>query len=200
MFPSLAASRPRTRRVRYPRGSSSRLSVMAWIDGPPMLRRAMMRTTRTGSASGDIGGVVDTHAMGSGPEVHTTVLVPVWNAYVQWLAQAVASIEAQGVATRIVVIDNASEVALPELPGVSTVTSPRRLTLGAARNLGLEQVTTPYVVVWDADDTMLPGTLGFLEAAMRSDPSLAAFGTAIVEAPSGRRHQWPRRWVAAIAR
>src|SRR4051794_36894339 len=138
--------------------------------------------------------------MGSGPEVLTTVLMPVWGEYVQWLPQAVASVQEQDVATPIVVVDNASDVPLPGLPGVSVVTSPRRLTLGAARNLGLTHVTTPYVVVWDADDTMLPGTLGVMEDAMRSDPPLAAFGTAIVEEASGRRHRWPRRWAVALAR
>src|SRR4051794_37617059 len=138
--------------------------------------------------------------MGSGPEVLTTVLMPVWGEYVQWLPQAVASVQEQDVATPIVVVDNASDVPLPGLPGVSVVTSPRRLTLGAARNLGLAQVTTPYVVVWDADDTMLPGTLGILQRAIGADHRLAAYGSAIVEAPSGRRHRWPRRWVATLAR
>src|SRR4051794_13903447 len=122
--------------------------------------------------------------MGAGPDVRTTVLIPVWNDYAQWLASAVASLEQQDVTARIVVVDNASEVALPDLPSVAVVASPRRLTLGAARNLGLVHVTTPYVVVWDADDTMVPGTLGFLEDAMRSDAGLAAYGTAIVEEPS----------------
>jgi glycosyltransferase involved in cell wall biosynthesis len=138
--------------------------------------------------------------MGSGPEVLTTVLMAVWDEYVPWLPQAVASVQAQDVATRVVVVDNASDVRLPGLPGVCVVTSPRRLTLGAARNLGLAHVSTPYVVVWDADDTMLPGTLGFLQRAMRADRRLAAYGSAIVEEPSGRRHRWPRRWVAALAR
>ena len=138
--------------------------------------------------------------MGHGPDVQTTVLIPVWNDYAQWLEQAVASLAQQDVEPRIVVVDNASEVALPELPGVSVVVTPRRLTLGAARNLGLAHVTTPFVLVWDADDTMLPGTLGFLQGAISSDPGLAAYGTAILEEPSGRRHRWPRRWVAALAR
>src|SRR4051794_12076941 len=138
--------------------------------------------------------------MGSGPEVLTTVLMPVWGEYVQWLPQAVASVQAQDVATRIVVVDNASDVPLPGLPGVSVVTSPRRLTLGAVRNLGLAHVTTPYVVVWDVDDTMLPGALTVMEDAMRFDPSRAAFGTAILEEATGRRHRWPRRWIAAVAR
>jgi glycosyltransferase involved in cell wall biosynthesis len=138
--------------------------------------------------------------MGGDRDVRTTVLIPVWDEYASWLTQAVASVEAQNVATRILVVDNASEVAVPRARGVCVVNTGRRLTLGAARNLGLAQVDTPYVVVWDADDTMLPGTLGFLEDAIRSDTSLAAFGTAIVEQPSGRRHRWPRPWVAVLVR
>src|SRR3954453_8238057 len=204
MLPSLAPSRPRTRRVRYPRASSRRATVIAWIDGPPTLSRAMIRTRRTVSASGDIGALipvlVDTQPMGSGPEALPTVLMAVWDEYVPWLPQAVRSVQQQDAAARLVVVDNASDARLPALPGVCVVTSPRRLTLGAARNLGLTHVTTPYVVVWDADDTMLPGTLGVMEDAMRSDPTLAAFGTAIVEEASGRRHRWPRRWAVALAR
>src|SRR4051794_40052477 len=122
------------------------------MDGPPTLSRAMIRTTRTVSAAGDIASpadpVDDTREMGGGSDVQTTVLIPVWDDYVKWLEQAVVSLTAQDVATRIVVVDNASEVNLPVLPGVAVVTSPRRLTVGAARNLGLGQVTTPYVVVW----------------------------------------------------
>src|SRR4051812_16881590 len=195
MLPSLVPSRPRTRRVPYPRASSRRVSVTAWIDGPLTLSRAMIRTIRTVSASVD-----DTREMGGGSDVQTTVLVPVWNEYVRWLEQAVVSLTGQDVTARIVVVDNASDVKLPEVPGVSVVTSPRRLTLGAARNLGLAEVTTPYVVVWDADDTILPGTLGFLEGAMTADPRPAAYGTAIIEEPSGRRHRWPRPWITTVAR
>src|SRR3954452_19899700 len=204
MLPSLAPSRPRTRRVLYPRASSRRVSVIAWIDGPPTLSRAMIRTRRTVSASGDIGALipvlVDTQPMGSGPEALTTVLMAVWDEYVPWLPQAVRSVQQQDAAARLVVVDNASDARLPALPGVCVVTSPRRLTLGAARNLGLAHVSTPYVVVWDADDTMLPGTLRFLQSAMRTDRRLAAYGSAIVELHSGRRHRWPRRWVATLAR
>jgi len=138
--------------------------------------------------------------MGDAPDAQTTVLIPVWNDYAQWLERAVASLQQQDVAAGIVVVDNASDDELPALPGVAVVRSPRRLTLGAARNLGLAHVTTPYVVLWDADDAMLPGTLGFLQRAIGSDPGLAAYGAAIVEEPSGRRHRWPRRWVAGLAR
>jgi glycosyltransferase involved in cell wall biosynthesis len=74
-----------------------------------------------------------------------------------------------------------------------------RLTLGAARNYGLERATTPFVLTWDADDVMLPGTLSFLEAAIAADPRVVAFGTAIAEDESGIRHRWPRRWMVALA-
>lgn len=131
----------------------------------------------------------------------TTVVVPVWDEYVpRRLAEALASLREQDLTTPIIVVDNASEVPLPELAGVSVVRSPRRLTLGAARNLGLARVDTAYVVAWDADDVMLPGTLSFLEGAIGSDPRLAAFATAIIEDPSGERHRWPRRWVGTAVR
>ena len=133
--------------------------------------------------------------------VQTTVVVPVWDEYVpERLAEALTSLREQDLNTSIIVVDNASEEPLPEFVGVSVVRSPRRLTLGAARNLGLAQVDTAYVVAWDADDLMLPGTLSLLEEAIGSDPRLAAFATGIVEHPSGRRHRWPRRWVGAAVR
>ena len=89
----------------------------------------------------------------------TTVVLPVWDEYVApRLSEALASLRAQDVSALIVVVDNASDVQLPDLPGVTAVRSSRRLTLGAARNLGLSQVTTPYLVAWDADDLMPPGT------------------------------------------
>jgi glycosyltransferase involved in cell wall biosynthesis len=126
----------------------------------------------------------------------------VWDEYVAGpLSEAFRSLaEQDSAAARIVLVDNASKVPLPQLPGVSIVRSARRVTLGAARNLGLEHVTTPYVVVWDADDVMLPGTLSFLEARIVSDPELAAYAAGILEDPSGERHRWPRRWIAALVR
>jgi hypothetical protein len=78
--------------------------------------------------------------------------------------------------------------------------SPRRLTRGAARDLGLARVQTPYVVMWDADDVLLPGTVSFLEDAISSDPRMVAFSTAVIEDPSGARHRWPRRRALALVR
>ena len=132
----------------------------------------------------------------------TTIVIPVWDDYVsERLEQALHSVRAQQTPPPpIVVVDNASAVPLPPLTGAWVVRAPTRLTLGAARNLGLARVETPYVVFWDADDIMLEGTLPFLEAAISADPELAAFATAVVEDPSGRRHRWPRRWIKWLVR
>jgi glycosyltransferase involved in cell wall biosynthesis len=131
----------------------------------------------------------------------TTVVVPVWDEYVaERLPEALRSLERQNPRPEIIVVDNASAVAVPETSSVSVVRAARRLPLGAARNLGLAQVTTTHVVFWDADDLMLPGALTFLENAIATEPDLAAFGAAVIDEPSGKRHRFPRRWVAVLAR
>lgn len=139
--------------------------------------------------------------LGDSAPAQTTVVLAVWDDYVgERLSEALASVREEDATAAIVAVDNASLRPLPELPGVTIVRTPERLTLGAARNAGLERVRTPYVVFWDADDVMLPGTLGLLEGTIGSRPELAAFGASIVEDPSGERHRWPRRWVARLAR
>lgn len=134
------------------------------------------------------------------PVPQTTVVIAVWDDYVSpQLEEAVASVRGQDAAP-IVVVDNASVVPLPELADARVVRAPARLSLGGARNLGLDQVSSPYVIFWDADDVMLPGTIAFLEAAMASNSELAAFAMAIVEEPSRVRHRWPRRSVGRLVR
>ncbi|HZV27822.1 MAG TPA: glycosyltransferase family 2 protein, partial [Acidothermaceae bacterium] len=126
----------------------------------------------------------------------TTVVIPTWDRYADArLADAVASIVTQERSARVVVVNNASTVAMPEFDEAEVLRSEVRLTLGAARNLGLEAITTANVIFWDADDLMTPGTLGFLEDELERDPRLVAFGAAIIEEPSGIRHRWPRRWI-----
>jgi glycosyltransferase involved in cell wall biosynthesis len=136
-----------------------------------------------------------------GLEVDTTVVMAVWDDYVgPRLDEALRSLASQDLAAPVVIVDNASDVALPDLPDATVVRSDRRLRLGAARNLGLREVATTYVVMWDADDVMLPGTLSYLQAAISADPGLSVFATAILEDRSGDRHRWPRPWVASAVR
>jgi glycosyltransferase involved in cell wall biosynthesis len=129
----------------------------------------------------------------------TTVVVPVWDAYAgSLLREALESVRAQDVRARIVVVDNASTVPIEADPDIELVRAPTRLALGAARNLGIERVRTPFVLVWDADDVMLPGTLRALEGAMTRDSRLVACGAAILDDVDGPRHRWPRRWAAPV--
>jgi len=130
-----------------------------------------------------------------------SIVVPVWGGYAgSPLREAIASLLEQDLRTRIIVVDNASNDPLSELRGVEVLRSPRRLTVGAARNLGLDHVATPYVLFWDADDLMLPGTLRFLRERIGSDAGLVAVAAAIVEGVPPVRHRWPPRWSARLAR
>jgi glycosyltransferase involved in cell wall biosynthesis len=133
-----------------------------------------------------------------------TIVLPVWDAYVHRLPEALASIQSQDASAKIILVDNASRTRLPPLdPGgdeIEVVRSGRRLTAGGARNLGLSAVGTSYVIFWDADDEMCPGTLRLLHESIEQDQGLTTFVTAILESRSGPRHRWPRLWMRGLAR
>ena len=135
-------------------------------------------------------------------EAEISVVVPVWGDYAgEPLAEALASLRAQDLAPRIIVVDNASDPPLEDIDGVEVVRAPSRLTVGAARNLGLEAVKTPYVLFWDADDLMLPGTLRFLRDRIASDPRLVLVAAAIrEEGDPPTPHRWPRHWTYPLTR
>lgn len=138
------------------------------------------------------------------PAAKTSIVIPVWGEYVgPQLMEALESVRAQSPCAPILIVDNASNHPVPELSDIANVTvirSPLRVTLGAARNLGLQAVASDYVIVWDADDIMLPGTLEFLERAIETEPGFVAFGCALIETPSHKRHRWPRTWVGPLTR
>lgn len=133
------------------------------------------------------------------PEV--TVVVPAWGAYAgDLLREALDSLRAQDLPARVIVVDNASEPAIAEPPGVEVIRTPGRMTVGAARNFGLEQVHTPYVVFWDADDLMLPGTLRRLRDRIAADPEAVLVTAAVLEGDPPRPHHFPRPWTRPLAR
>jgi glycosyltransferase involved in cell wall biosynthesis len=119
---------------------------------------------------------------------------------VAFLADAVDSVRRSAPDTQIVVVDNASTAPVPELEGCDLVRSPRRLSEGAARNLGLERVSTEFVVFLDADDMLLGGTLEYLRRRIAADAGLAVSATSILDGDTGDRHPNPRRFAIRLAR
>lgn len=130
-----------------------------------------------------------------------TVVVPVWDDYAgPVLEETLASILAQRPRPRLLVFDNASEVPVVAPEGVTVISSERRLTVGAARNAAVADVTTPWTMLWDADDLMLPGTVADLLACAWADPSIVVVAAGILDGTTGRRHHWPRRWTMPFTR
>src|SRR3954452_1431766 len=129
-----------------------------------------------------------------------TVVIPVWDDYVEFLPDAVESVRRDAPDVPIVLADNASATKLPELDRCELVRSDERLTVGAARNLGLERVATEYVVFLDADDMLLEGTLEFLRGRIARDPALSISAVSILDGATDERHRTPRRFVLRIVR
>jgi glycosyltransferase involved in cell wall biosynthesis len=112
-----------------------------------------------------------------------TMVVPVWDRYVSLLPSLVSRLHEEAPGATIVVVDNASNVPLPEL-GVSVVRLSSRRTTGAARNAALSAVSTRFVFFFDADDLPVAGTLGrLLEIARRRPECVAVAGTSIAWHP-----------------
>jgi glycosyltransferase involved in cell wall biosynthesis len=128
-----------------------------------------------------------------------TVVVPVWDGYVDRLPVALASVRRQGVPVAVVVVDNASAIAVPEAPGALTLRLPVRRSVGAARNAGLATVGTPLVCFLDADDELLPGTLERLRAPLAARPSCVASVAASVAWLEGRGETVAWRWPRPLA-
>ena len=129
-----------------------------------------------------------------------TVVIPVWDHYVELLADAVESVRRAAGQVPILIVDNASQTPVPDLREASLIRAPQRLTVGAARNLGLEQVQTEFVLVLDADDMLLPWTLNLLCSRLQRDPSLAIGASSIFDGGTNARHRTPRRFVSRLTR
>jgi glycosyltransferase involved in cell wall biosynthesis len=119
---------------------------------------------------------------------------------VEFLPRAIESVRRNSADAPIIVVDNNSQVPLPELAGVSVVRTAMRFSVGTARSYGLDRVETEYVVVLDADDMLLPGTLEFLIGRLKAEPSIAVCTTSVLEGNTGERHRTPRRFVPGFSR
>ena len=133
------------------------------------------------------------------PLVDTTAVVPYWDLDPAFLTDAISSIASSVDQPRTIVVDNASSVPLPELPPwVEVLRLPSRVTVGVARNAGLERVATPWVLFLDADDMLADGTLDRWRVVAAERP-----GAVVVRGARHRRHGtnevvYRHHWVARL--
>ncbi|MCW2992410.1 MAG: glycosyl transferase family 2, partial [Solirubrobacterales bacterium] len=84
---------------------------------------------------------------------------------------------------RVVVVDDgstgaATEAALAALPPDVRLVRQENTGVAGARNRGLAEAGTPYVIMLDADDRLAPGALSAMRAPLEADPALGfAYGT-----------------------
>jgi glycosyltransferase involved in cell wall biosynthesis len=109
---------------------------------------------------------------------------------VELLPRCLRALEREQVPMSLVVVDNASEtpVAVPAIARRLTITI--RATIGTARNAGLEQVETPYVVFADADDEVAPGSLSrSLDLLEQWPEAVGVIGRSLVDEGGGNVHR-----------
>ncbi len=111
-----------------------------------------------------------------------TVAITCFN-YGAFLPAAVESALAQeGGEPRVIVVDDGSSdpetlCELERLPPRVQLLRQANKGVAAARNAALVQAATPFVLVLDADDRLMPGALTLLRGPLESDPQLGfAYG------------------------
>jgi glycosyltransferase involved in cell wall biosynthesis len=107
------------------------------------------------------------------------------------LARTLMSIQAASPqpAEVMVVFDGKSSAVLADLkawPQVRTVHFDASRSIFAARNRGLQHVTTGHVMFLNADDTISPSLLGHLSWTARTDRADIAFASHAIEQPNGK--------------
>jgi glycosyltransferase involved in cell wall biosynthesis len=119
-----------------------------------------------------------------------SVVIPSYQS-ARWLPAAVASVHAQPVAVReVIVVDDGSQddtaAVAASLPGIQYV---RQQNAGpaAARNTGIERAQGEWVAFLDADDTWTPDRLSDQLATLARHPSLVLLASDMCEVlPDGR--------------
>jgi glycosyl transferase family 2 len=120
------------------------------------------------------------------------------------LKECIASLRRQEVAgLHIILVLNASPIEPPPLVGIQIVRTKDRITVGEARNLGLREVRTPFVIFCDADDLTADRSLSWLLAKLEQRTELigVAGGNAYIVEPGGTvaRHRHPQGWIYRIS-
>lgn len=126
-----------------------------------------------------------------------TIVIPAYNR-AHTLPRTLASIEMQSVApAKVVLVDNSSSDSTLSLmldwaakphPFEVTVVAEQKRGACAARNRGLQEVETEFVMFFDSDDEMLADHVSDFSAAISRNPQADIFGRDIIaESIGGKR-------------
>jgi GT2 family glycosyltransferase len=124
--------------------------------------------------------------MNDAPSV--AVVIPSWNS-LDLLRRCLGSLDGQGVALELLVVDNGStdgSVAFLEREGVPHVSLPRNVGFAAAVNRGATRTAAPAVLALNADTVLGPGAIVRLAEALASDPGLGGVQPRILQLEEGR--------------
>jgi cellulose synthase/poly-beta-1,6-N-acetylglucosamine synthase-like glycosyltransferase len=111
-----------------------------------------------------------------------TIVIPVWDQHTRLLPRCLQAIRTEPVTANLVLVDNASNLPFKTPPDARRITLTERVSIGAARNAGLEHVNTPFVVFADADDEIALGSLARSLALLERQPDApGVLGRSIVE-------------------
>ncbi len=117
-----------------------------------------------------------------------TIVIPVWDEHTRLLPRCLQAIRNEPITADLILVDNASNLPFDTPPHARRVTFTQRQSIGAARNAGLAQASTPFVVFADADDEIAPGSLARgLSLLERRPDSPGVLGRSIVEDHGRRR-------------
>lgn len=129
-----------------------------------------------------------------------TIVIPAYNR-AHTLPRTLDSIARQTVMPdKVVLVDNASTdstlsvmnawAAERKVPQVTVCAEPEK-GAARARNRGLEEVCSDYVMFFDSDDVMLPSHVAEFAEAVREHPGMDIFGRSIFnESLDGRRRKY----------
>jgi glycosyltransferase involved in cell wall biosynthesis len=124
-----------------------------------------------------------------------SVIVPVFNAP-KTLPDAIASVRAQQVPVRVIVVDDGSTDDTPALlASIRDIVAVRQTHQGpaAARNRGLDCARTPLVAFVDADDLWEPGKLRAQRALLDANPAAGiVLGHTAFSVLDPSRGEWTR--------
>jgi GT2 family glycosyltransferase len=123
--------------------------------------------------------------MNDAPSV--AVVIPSWNS-LDLLRRCLGSLDGQGVALELLVVDNGStdgSTAFLEQEGVPHVALSANVGFAAAVNLGAARTAAPAVLTLNADTVLEPAAIARLAEALAGDPGLGGVQPRILQLVEG---------------